>query len=426
MSDRVPSHLREHHRKPSGAGHAHPRPSAAAWTLGHGGRQVRLGPLAFWSAVGALVVMTAWSLGTASYFAFREDLLTRLISRQAQMQYGYEDRIADLRAQVDRLASRQLLDQEQYEQKLEQLVRREALLESRASAFSGLPDQTPTGSVRPSSRPQITGDKPVPTLKPSPINDTVIFGAPRAREARLEPREAGIEATLARLRSALDRVEARQQTALNTLEENYDAKAKHIRRVLGELGVDLGKLPLASPRAMGGPFVPVKITPENVAFERQLLRISTARTQMDRLTRALNVVPVRKPVPGEIDTTSGFGMRVDPFLHIPAMHTGLDFRGETGEAIRATAAGTVTHTGWSGGYGKMVEIDHANGFSTRYGHLSQIDVDVGDKIRVGQIVGRMGSTGRSTGPHLHYETRIDGEAVDPQRFLNAGARLERD
>src|ERR1700746_2365212 len=217
MSDRVPSHLREHHRKPPGAGHArHPPNAGAAWTLGHGGRQVRLGPLAFWSVVGALVLMTAWSLGTASYFAFREDLLTRLISRQAQMQYGYEDRIAELRAQVDRFASRQLLDQEQYEQKLEQRVRREALLESRASAFSGLPDQMPTGSVRPNSRPQIIGDKPAPTPKPSPINDTVIFGTPREREARLDPRAAGIEATLARLQSALDRVEAGQQSSLNT------------------------------------------------------------------------------------------------------------------------------------------------------------------------------------------------------------------
>jgi murein DD-endopeptidase MepM/ murein hydrolase activator NlpD len=425
MSDRVPPHLREQHRKASADPRSRHRGTrGAAWTLGHGARQVRLGPITFWTVVGALIVMSAWSLGTASYFAFREDLLTRLISRQAQMQYGYEDRISDLRAQVDRLASRQLLDQEQYEQKLEQLVRREALLESRASALSGVPYHTPTGSVRPTNRPQITGDKPSSSLKPSPINDTVILTAPREREARLDIRGVGIEATLARLESALDRVEARQQSTVTRLEENYDAKAKHIRRVLGELGLDLGKLPLASPsRAVGGPFVPAKMTAENAAFERQLLRIDTARGQVERLTRALVAVPVRKPVPGEIDTTSGFGMRVDPFLHIPAMHTGLDFRGETGEAIRATAAGTVTHTGWSGGYGKMVEIDHGNGLSTRYGHLSSIDLEVGHTVRSGQIVGRMGSTGRSTGPHLHYETRIGGEAVDPQRFLRAGLRL---
>jgi len=423
MSDRVPSPHREHHRShvpARGASPHHRSKSGAAWTLGHGARQVRLGPIAFWTIVGTLVVMTAWSLGTASYFAFREDLLTRLISRQAQMQYGYEDRIAELRAQVDRFASRQLLDQEQYEQKLEQLVRRETLLESRAAALAGLPDHTTTGSIRPMNRPPIASDKPAP-LKPSPISDSVIPSVPREREARLGG--AGIEFTLARLQGALDRVEAVQHSMLNTLEENYDAKARHIRRVLGDLGLDLGKLPLGTPRAVGGPFVPAKMAPENAAFERQLLRIGTARGNIDRLTRALAGVPVRKPVPGEIDTTSGFGMRVDPFMHVPAMHTGLDFRGETGEAIRATAAGTVTHTGWSGGYGKMVEIDHGNGLSTRYGHLSSIDVEAGHSVRAGQIVGRMGSTGRSTGPHLHYETRIDGEAVDPQRFLRAGLRL---
>jgi murein DD-endopeptidase MepM/ murein hydrolase activator NlpD len=441
MSDRVtPHHRDDHHRgrpidgrvPPHGAA-ARRRPNtAAAYTLGHGARQVRLGPIAFWTIAGALVVMTAWSLGTASYFAFREDLLTRLISRQAQMQYGYEDRIAELRAQVDRLASRQLLDQEQYEQKLDQLVRRQSVLESRAAALSTLPDQSPTGSVRP-SRPPIAADKPAP-LKPSPINDTVILVAPPDREARLESRAplrgprvaggSGIEAALVRLQGSLDRVEANQVSTLNTLEENYDAKARRIRRVLGDLGLEAGKLPVAGAhRAVGGPFVPVKLTPESAAFERQLLRINAARGQVDRLTRALSSVPVRKPVSGEVDTTSGFGMRVDPFLRVPAMHTGLDFRGEMGEAIRATAAGTVTHTGWSGGYGKMVEIDHGNGLSTRYGHLSAIDVEVGQTVRIGQVVGRLGSTGRSTGPHLHYETRIDGDAVDPQRFLRAGLRL---
>jgi murein DD-endopeptidase MepM/ murein hydrolase activator NlpD len=134
-------------------------------------------------------------------------------------------------------------------------------------------------------------------------------------------------------------------------------------------------------------------------------------------------VPIRKPINGELDTTSGFGVRLDPFLHSPAMHTGLDFRGETGEPVHATANGSVTHAGWSGGYGRMVEIDHGNGFATRYGHLSAIEVEVGQSVRIGQTVGRVGSTGRSTGPHLHYETRVDGEAVDPQRFLRAAAKL---
>ena len=91
--------------------------------------------------------------------------------------------------------------------------------------------------------------------------------------------------------------------------------------------------------------------------------------------------------------------------------------------MRATASGTVETAGWNGGYGKMVEIDHGNGYSTRYGHLSEIDVKAGQQVKIGQIIGKVGSTGRSTGPHLHYETRIDGDAVDPQKFLRAGLRL---
>src|ERR1043165_7742796 len=116
-------------------------------------------------------------------------------------------------------------------------------------------------------------------------------------------------------------------------------------------------------------------------------------------------------------------MRAAPFSRAPAMQPGRDFRADIGEPARATAAGTVTIAGWNGGYGKMVEGDHGNGFATRYAHLSAIDVEGGETIRIGQIVGRVGSTGRSTGPHLHYETRVDGDPVDPQRFLRAGVRL---
>jgi murein DD-endopeptidase MepM/ murein hydrolase activator NlpD len=121
--------------------------------------------------------------------------------------------------------------------------------------------------------------------------------------------------------------------------------------------------------------------------------------------------------------SSGFGMRMDPFLRSPAMHTGLDMRGDTGDPVRVTANGTVTTAGFNGGYGKMVEVDHGNGLATRYGHLSAIDVKVGERVRIGQILGKIGTTGRSTGPHLHYETRVDGEAVDPQKYLRAGVRL---
>jgi len=414
-----------------------PKREENGYTLVHAGKQVRFGPVAFWIVVGTVTTLGMWSAATATYFAFRDDVLTRLIARQAEMQYAYEDRIAELRAKVDRATSRQLLDQEQFDQKLEQIMRRQTALESRASALGAIPDIT--GSVRTPSRGAAAIEPAAPGVpKPSPISDTAVFVAPPDREARLESRAPvivnapatkaakiqGVDNVIVRLQNSLDQVERRQLASLTSLEDNLESRARRMRGVFSDLGLDAGQLEAATPRAaMGGPFVPVKLSSDAGAFDRQLYRINISRAQVERLNRTLALVPYRKPVVGEVEFTSGFGVRADPFLGRPAMHTGLDFRAATGDPVRATANGKVASSGWAGGYGRMVEIDHGNGLSTRYGHLSEIDVKVGDVVKIGQVIGLVGSTGRSTGPHLHYETRIDGEAVDPQKFLRAGVRL---
>ena len=416
------------HRTHATQGNAH----RADYTLVHAGRQVRIGPIAFWIVVGTLVIMGVWSIATGTYFAFREDVLTRLIGRQAAMQFAYEDRIAELRAQVDRITSRQLLDQEQFEQKLQGLLRRQTMLEQRTSVISN--DTLPTGAVKP-ARVAPPAERAAPrTLKPSPISDTVIFVAPPDREARLQSRElasdatrfasnaksGGLDGILTRVSLGLDKVEHRQTAALTDMEEEIDTKARRIHGVLADLGVDIGK----APGGIGGPFVPLKAPRSGAsAFDRQIYRINVARAQIDKYTRTLVNVPVRKPVVGEVDMSSPFGMRMDPFLGGPAIHTGIDLRGDVGDPVRVTADGRVTRAGWAGGYGNMVEVDHGNGLSTRYGHMSKIEVKVGQHVKIGQTIGRIGSTGRSTGPHLHYETRIDGEPVNPQKFLRAGLRL---
>ena len=430
-------------RKPTRQPVSHPSPPSkrdqTGYTLVHAGRQVRFGPVVFWIVVGTVTALGVWSAATATYFAFRDDVLTRLLTRQAEMQYAYEDRLAELRAKVDRATSRQLLDQEQFDQKLEQVMRRQSTLESRASAMGSIPDIT--GSVRaPSRGPSSSAAEPASsgTPKPSPISDTAVFVAPPDREARLESRApllvnapaskaakiVGVDNVIVRLQNSLDQVERRQIASLTVFEDNLESRARRMRSIVTDLGLDLGQLEAATPRpAMGGPYVPVKLAADAGAFERQLYRISVTRAQVERLNRTLALVPYRKPVIGEIEFTSGFGIRSDPFLGRPAMHTGLDFRAATGDPVRATANGKVVSSGWAGGYGRMVEVDHGNGLSTRYGHLSEINVKVGDTVRIGQVIGTVGSTGRSTGPHLHYETRIDGEAVDPQKFLRAGVRL---
>jgi murein DD-endopeptidase MepM/ murein hydrolase activator NlpD len=129
------------------------------------------------------------------------------------------------------------------------------------------------------------------------------------------------------------------------------------------------------------------------------------------------------PLSGDPSVTSGFGYRADPFLGRLALHPGVDLAEAYGAEIHAAASGRVVHAGPAGGYGNMVEIDHGNGLATRYAHMSETLVEEGQEVAKGAVLGRLGSTGRSTGPHLHYEVRVDGEPVDPERYLRAGADL---
>src|ERR1700709_1402637 len=168
-------HPHDHGRAPARrpparhAAPAHP-PAQNGYTIVHAGRQVRFGPVVFWIVVGTVSVLGMWAAATATYFAFRDDVLSRLIARQAEMQYAYEDRIAELRGKVDRITSRQLLDQEQFDQKLDQIMRREATLESRATALGAMPDALATGSLKPPARGAATTDPAAAgTPKPPPL-----------------------------------------------------------------------------------------------------------------------------------------------------------------------------------------------------------------------------------------------------------------
>src|SRR5258708_21007541 len=181
-------HGRASARRPAKSHAATPATHAQdGYTIVHAGKQVRFGPVAFWIVVGTVTVLGIWSAATATYFAFRDDVLTRLIAPQAEMQYAYEDRISELRAKVDRTTTRQLLDQEQFDQKLAQIMHRQTTLDSRATALGTIPDASVTGSIRTPLRGAPTTDAAVSgTPKPSPISDTVIFVAPPDREAPLE------------------------------------------------------------------------------------------------------------------------------------------------------------------------------------------------------------------------------------------------
>jgi murein DD-endopeptidase MepM/ murein hydrolase activator NlpD len=236
-------------------------------------------------------------------------------------------------------------------------------------------------------------------------------------------REMPLRHRLAAIQHSLGVIESQQIQVLDGLLNTADTRASRLREAVREVGLDPDMLEApARLGPLGGPLVPVTGVPRH-GFEAMMDRVQTGIERAGRLDRAVAALPFGRPV-SDVDPTSGFGYRVDPFTRGPAMHTGLDFRAEYGAPVRASGAGQVIAAEYAGGYGNMVEIDHGNGVSTRYAHLSAIAVAAGQTVEPGAVLGQAGSTGRSTGPHLHYETRIDGEAVDPQRFLRAGARLE--
>lgn len=178
----------------------------------------------------------------------------------------------------------------------------------------------------------------------------------------------------------------------------------------------------------GGPLVPLQDVRmkgiSDAAFVAAYADATAREAQLDGLTAALSHVPLAMPVrANEFTFSSGYGPRVDPFTGRVAMHTGVDLAGPWGASVYATADGVVIWAGLRGGYGNMVEIDHGCGFHTRYGHLSAISVRVGERVQTGTFLGRVGSTGRSTGPHLHYEVWLADSVRDPNKYLELGRHL---
>jgi len=182
-------------------------------------------------------------------------------------------------------------------------------------------------------------------------------------------------------------------------------------------------------RGIGGPLLPLSDTRvagiSDPAFTSAFALTSAHSKDLEQLFAALTHVPLTTPVHGAgFELTSDFGPRIDPFTHHAGFHPGLDFGGPWGATVSATAPGTVVFAGPRGGYGNMVEIDHGFGMHTRYGHLSAILVRTGTTVAKGTPVGRLGSTGRSTGPHVHYEVWLADAVRDPSRFIEAGRHVQ--
>ncbi len=426
--------------------------------------------------VALFLLLTAWGAGAAWFILCRDDLVARVLARQAEVQYAYEERLSGLRAQLDRVASRQLINQDSFEDRVERLTSRQAQIETRHAVLAslvqsvgGVASAASSPAARPDAgmavrgapalggpavpalsspsaaplSPQPIPSKPTPSSdgKPMPERPLPATGQPLGEDGGLglrgsspaAPEEAAtssarqvIGGRIEQAETSLKGIELAQVRTLERIAGDVGQRVTRMKSALRDTGLDLTRvLPRAAADAMGGPFVPAE-TGNVSLFDRLAVSVRGSVLLSQELNRAVVKLPLSRPMPTDADITSHFGTRLDPFLRAPAMHTGIDFRANSGAPVRATGAGRVVTAEYSGGYGNMVEIEHAGGVTTRYAHLSSIAVEEGETVSVGQIVGRVGSTGRSTGPHLHYETRIDGDAVDPHRFLRAGTRLARD
>jgi murein DD-endopeptidase MepM/ murein hydrolase activator NlpD len=378
------------------------------------------------------VLLAGWSGASLLYVISRDDLALTFLERQTKLKRSYEDRLETLQAQLDRASGKQENERNGLETRLRDLLARQDAFEARQAVVHHLADQVgmgqvglsppgPAGSVQVTS-PTSTAHAYAPEPKPKVPTDDIFQLRLRRTDPETPDRRshrATPERELNRAETRLDRFERQQVELLGAVAYAAQTEAMHLQAAIRRTGVELTALgPVAD--SSGGPLVPAGGSGDFHTLAAQ------AQENIDHLLvlrRAMAALPFGEPIDGEIDFSSGFGYRIDPFTRSPALHTGLDFRAEHGAAVRAAGAGRVVTAESSGAYGNMVEIDHGNGVTTRYAHLSAITVDAGERVETGTKIGHVGSTGRSTGPHLHYEIRISGEPVNPHRFLTAGFQL---
>jgi murein DD-endopeptidase MepM/ murein hydrolase activator NlpD len=395
-------------------------------------------------------------LGATCYFIFHDDVLARLMQHQADMQYAYEDRIAALRRDVGNAQRRADTAAADFASRLVALSQRQDQVETRTALIAVFADhekqmQLPAGtgdtasggvdvaptSALPSPSAEAPAVSPVPDDgKPHPVDFDLRLrdhphpvpmpfstgdASPGSRGPGLSPDNQAHALAARYIHSdALD---------LALLDELAAAPAKlnhNVRATLATLGLSASRFHIRRAKLstdVGGPFVPLPVMNDGSRFASEAAQVQNALATAEDLKSILPHIPLNPPLPGDLEVTSPFGPRIDPFLGRPALHTGVDLRGAYGDAVRATAPGRVTFAGNMGGYGNLVEVDNGNGLATRYAHLSSIDVTLGEAVSTGSIVGHIGDTGRATGPHLHYEVRIDGQPVDPERFLRVGSAL---
>ncbi|MBJ3784493.1 M23 family metallopeptidase [Devosia sediminis] len=371
------------------------RQSAKSKTEGQKPRGRGIHPALFYSMFAVLLGGNAL-LGTALLMA---PDISRLLGGQNDMVLSaYEDRLAQMRVEIDRLHSRNYAQAGDMNLQLQELsAQQEVLLEQHqlVRALVTKADQLGLAAV---AAPEAS-DMDLSMV-------TTLDGNP------------DVEATAATVTQMMDET----QQAMTGIALAATERTENIVTELGKLGIELD-LPDAQFAGMGGPLLAANDAAATSPMIEDANAVMDALLIYKAARDSLSFAPVHMPITGNFRQSSGYGNRKDPFTGNRAFHSGLDFAAPTGTSVLSAADGVVSFVGEKSGYGKVVEVTHGNGLFTRYAHLSAYIAKEGQQVHTGTPIAKVGSTGRSTGPHLHFEVHRGENSIDPKPFLDTGKRI---
>jgi murein DD-endopeptidase MepM/ murein hydrolase activator NlpD len=362
---------------------------------------------------GIFAALFATNVASLLALLMNPDISALINGQTAATLSAYQDRIAQLRLDVDRLHSRQYAQTGDINLELQELAQQQEVLAEQhqyVKALAEKAEQLGIGPIGDAEGKPRTAPVPLAPLPPQASLDS-----PAAGEAAIE--QAGHQ-----VRQMMDD----SRNALAAISAEANSSTDEILTSLREFGIKPDMPADDGGDGVGGPLLPPQ--PDDVDSENlvdQANDVASALARFKEARVAIEDAPIHMPVPADTRISSPFGNRVDPFTGRLAFHPGIDFPWPTGTAVKSAGAGKVIFVGQINGYGNVIDIDHGGGLITRYGHLSAFLVSKGQQVETGTPIGRVGSTGRSTGPHLHFEVRRDDTPVNPEPYLDLGRRLAR-
>ncbi|QMV01912.1 peptidoglycan DD-metalloendopeptidase family protein [Devosia sp. D6-9] len=354
-----------------------------------------ISPRLFYCLVAGLLATNALTLVG---FLMSPDISAIINGQNGQVISAYEERVAQLRLEVDRLHSRNYAQAGDINLQLQEITQQQEVLTEQHQYVKALAEKA--------NELGLTTAAPVQNASlPAPASP-VLAGTTEEQAA----------AAASNVQQMLDE----SRTVLASISQSATQSTDAIVTELQGIGIR----PNFTEDAVGGPLLPPVAGAQSDDLVDDANTVMSALLRFKSAREAIDAAPVHKPFDGVLRQSSTFGNRRDPFTGRSAFHSGIDFPAPSGTSVLSAGAGKVTFVGQQSGYGNMIEIDHGNGLITRYAHLSAFLVKEGQVVATGSPIAKVGSTGRSTGPHLHFEVRRDENAVNPQQFLNVGTRLQ--